>query len=199
AQDLPGLAPGKWAPEVYRAGTRYLVLRVRERVPQQPAEFDQVKAQAIDAMKTARRRAMLDEKVVAIRSSLLAGATLDSLAAPYGGLRDTGFLGQAAGFVPTLGNEPRVLRKAFEMKPGAVSDTLQVAAGVVWVRAEEKQSPDPAAFKAASVQIEAELTKKRYDEWIAEKKKTVKIEILRADLRGPRPAPFRPPTISMGG
>jgi parvulin-like peptidyl-prolyl isomerase len=199
AQDLPGMTPGKWAQNIYRAGNSYLVLRVREKIPQQPAEFDEVKTQAIEDMKRAKRRVVLDQKVEAIRSGLAAGASLDSLAAPYGGLRDSGLLGQTAGFAPMVGSEPRVLQKAFAMTPGEVTDTLQVAQGVIWLRLEEKKSGDPATFKAASAQIEGELTKKKYDEWVQAKKKTVKIEILRPDLKDPRPSPFKTMTTSTGG
>jgi peptidyl-prolyl cis-trans isomerase D len=199
AQDLPGTALAKWAREVYRAGNRYLVLRVREKIPPRPAEFDEARAQALEQMKSAKRTAILNQKVEAIRSGLAAGASLDSLAAPYGGLRDSGFLGQTAGFVPMVGSEPRIVQKAFAMKPGEVTDTLQVALGVVWLRLEEKTSGDPAAFESASAQIEAELAKKRYDEWLEGRKKTVKIEILRSDLKGPRPSPVRTVTMSTGG
>ena len=199
AQDLPAMKPGTWARAVYRAGDRYLVLRVREQVPTRPAEFDEVKPQAIEAMKNAKRHAAMDRKVAALRLGLAGGASLDSLAAPYGGLRDSGFLGQVAGFVPAVGSEPRVLERAFAMKPGEVTDTLQVAAGVLWLRLEEKTSGDPDAFKAASAQLEAELAKKKYDAWVEERKKTVRIEILRSDLKGPRSSPPRTATMSVGG
>jgi len=67
------------------------VIRVREKIPQRPAEFDDVKNQAIVDMKNEKRRAVLNEKVEAIRSALGAGASFDSLAAPYGGLKESGF------------------------------------------------------------------------------------------------------------
>lgn len=187
AQDLPGMTPGKWAQNTYRAGTGYFVVRLREKLPQRPAEFDETKNQAVEGMKSAKRRAVLNQKVEAIRSSLAAGGSLDSLAAPGGGLKDSGFLGPTTGFVPMLGNEPRVLQKAFAMKPGEVTDTLQVALGVAWMRVEEKKSGDPAMFKAASAQVEGELTKEKYKAWVEDRKKTAKIEILRPDLTGPRP------------
>jgi peptidyl-prolyl cis-trans isomerase D len=188
--ELPKWKVGRWAPTVQRGNNTYLVMRLREVVPERSAEFDEVKTQAIEDMKGARRRALLDRKVEGIRGALAAGATLDSVAAPYGGPRDSGYLGQSVGFVPVLGNEPRVVRTAFTMTPGQVSDTLRVTAGVAWIRLEEKKSADPATFKAASAQIEAELTKKKYDAWIETRKKSVTIEILRADLKGPRPNPL---------
>ena len=190
APELPKLVVGKWAPHVYRAGNAWMALRVREVVPQRPTEFDEVKAQTIEDMKNAKRRLLLDGKVAAIRSGLTAGATLDSLAAPYGGLKDTGFLSQTSGFLPGVGNEPRVVARAFAMKPGELTDTLQVTPGVAWMRLEEKKSGDPATYKTATAQIEAEMVKKKYDAWVEAKKKSVTVEILRADLKGPRPNPF---------
>jgi hypothetical protein len=86
-----------------------------------------------------------------------------------------------------VGNEPRLLDKAFAMKRGEVSDTLQVTQGVVWLRVDEKKSADAATFRTASAQLSTELLKQKYDAWVEEKKKTVTIEILRPDLKGPRP------------
>jgi peptidyl-prolyl cis-trans isomerase D len=188
AQDLPAMKTGKWSPVVYRAGSNYVVFRLRETLPPRPAEFDEIKAKAIEDVKNAKRRELLKLKVEAIRSGLAAGGSLDSLAAPFGGLRDSGLLPRTMAFVPMVGNEPRVVQRAFAMKAGEVTDTLQVALGVIWIRAEEKKPGDPAAFKTAAPQITAELVKKKYDAWLEEKKKTVRIEILRPDLKGPRPA-----------
>jgi parvulin-like peptidyl-prolyl isomerase len=198
AQDLPAMPLARWAPKVYRAGTSYIVLRVRERLAERPAEFGEAKSQAVDAVKNARRRTLLEQKTAAIRAALAAGASLDSLAAPLGGLKDSGLLAQGAAYVPGVGSDPRVVQKAFAMKPGERSDTLQVATGVVWLRLEERKTGDPATYKAAAAQIEAELTKQRYDEWLEQEKKTVRIEILRPDLKH-RPLPARATMTSSGG
>ena len=197
-QELPTLAAGRWAPHVYRGGNAWMVLRVREKVAPRPAEFEEVKAQASEDMKNAKRRALLERKVEAVRAGRSAGATLDSLAAPFGGLKDSGLITQNAGFVPPLGNEPRVIARAFAMKPGEETDTLQVAAGVAWMRVEEKKPADPAGYKVAAAQIEAEMVKRKYDVWIEEKKKTVPVQILSAELKGPRPNPFGGLTVSSG-
>jgi parvulin-like peptidyl-prolyl isomerase len=198
-QVLPTLEVRRWAPDVYRAGTNYLVFRVREKVAPRQAEFDEVKNQAIEDMKSGKRKAVLAAKVAAIRAALAAGASLDSLAAPYGGLKDSGPVTQTAGFIAGVGTEPRVVQKAFAMKPGEVSDTLQIAPGVMWVQAGEKKTPDNAAFEQSRAQITEELSRKRMEAWLEEKKKTVTIEILRADLKGPKPSPIRTVTMSTGG
>jgi len=186
AQDLPTMTTGKWAAKSYKAGNRYLVFRLRQKLPAHPAEFDEAKSQALEAVRNDKRRKALDEKTRTVRSSLAAGATLDSLAGPYGGLRDSGPMVRSSSFVPMIGFEPRVVAKAFATKQGQVSDTIQVTQGRVWLRVEERKSGDPATFAATSSSIEAEMVKKRYDTWLEEKKKTVKIEVLRPDLKGPR-------------
>jgi parvulin-like peptidyl-prolyl isomerase len=104
-----------------------------------------------------------------------------------------------ATFLPVIGNEPRVAAKAFAMKPGQRSDTLQVANGVVWVQMEEKKAADATSFKTAEPQIRAEMLQKHLTEWLETKKKTVTIEIVRPDLREPRPSPFKTVTMSTGG
>ena len=197
AQALPSLTAGKWS-EVLHTGAGYVLVRLREKLPERPASFEEVTPQTVDAMRAAQRADLLAHKVAAVRAGLAAGATLDSLALPFGGLRDSGFLSQSSGFVPTIGTEPRVLAKAFALKPGETTDTLQVAAGVVWLRLAERKSADPATFKAASLQIENELFKQKYDAWLEGRKKTVTIEVLRPDLKAAR-APMTKAVVTMGG
>jgi parvulin-like peptidyl-prolyl isomerase len=186
AQDLPTLTTGKWAPKTYRASNRYSVFRLRQKLPAHPAEFDEARGQALEAVRNQKRLAALDEKTRLIRSSLAAGATLDSVSAPYGGLRDSGPMVRSATFVPMLGPEPRVVEKAFATKAGGVSDSVHVAQGRVWLRVEERKSGDPATFTAVAPAIETEMVNKRYAAWVEEKRKTVKVEVLRPDLKGPR-------------
>ncbi|HET9327012.1 MAG TPA: peptidyl-prolyl cis-trans isomerase [Candidatus Eisenbacteria bacterium] len=186
SQDLPTMTTGKWAAKSYRANTRYAVFRLRQKLPAHPAEFTEAKSQALEAVRNQKRLKALDEKTRAIRTALASGVPLDSIAAPYGGLRDSGPTIRSASYVPMLGMEPRVVEKAFATKLGQTTDSLHVALGRAWLRVEERKSGDPATFTATSAQIEADLAKKRYDAWVDEKKKTVKIEVIRPDLKGPR-------------
>jgi parvulin-like peptidyl-prolyl isomerase len=197
-EDLPGMTVKKWAAKTYRVANQYLALRSLERVPQRPAEFDEVKPQATEDAKNAKRREIVDRRVVEVRGKLAAGATLDSVSMVYGGLKDSGYLSQAYGFVPGVGNEPRLVTKAFGMKPGQVTDTLKVQAGVVWMRMEERKKADASTFKSTEPQLTQEMTKKNYDDWVEREKKTVKVEVLRPDLREPRPSPFKTVTMSTG-
>ena len=198
-QDLPTLATGKWAAKPYRTGGTYVILRVRERVPQKPATFDEVRTAATEDAKNAKRKELLDHRVTAVRSALAGGAALDSVAAPYGGLKDSGLLSLSGAFMPGVGNDPRLVERAFALKRGEQTDTLHVQSGVVWMRLEEKKPGDPAEFKKAELALSQELTKKKYDEWVEQKKKTVKIEIFRPDLREPRPSPFKTVVMNTGG
>ena len=139
-----------------------------------------------------RRQALLDGKVTAIRSALAAGATLDSLAAPHGGTKDSGSLTAGYGFVPGLGNEPRLIEQAFAAKVGVVSDTLQLSQGVAWYKVDEHNTGDPKGFEGVKPQLTQELTKQAYDQWLDKRKQALKIEILRPELGVARPVAVRP-------
>ncbi len=197
--DLPKLALGKWAPKAYRVGGRYLVLRPKERQPSRPAEFDEVKGRALEDARNFRRKELLDQRVAALRASLAAGASLDSLSALYGGLKDSGPIMRNFSFVLGLGFEPRLVDQAFALKPGQQSDTLQISQGVAWIRLEERDPGDEKAFEAAEAQITQDLLTKRYNEWVETKKKTLNVEVLRPDLRVRRPSGIRTVTTTTSG
>ena len=191
-------AVGTWARETYRADRHYVVLRIRQVVPSGPGEFQEFKNRAVQAAKAVRKKQRFEEKVALVRGALAAGATLDSLAAPYGGLMDSGPLSQTLGYVSGLGFEPRVVRAAFALKPGESSDTLRTANGVAWIRMEERVTPDATAFDTAAGPLTQELFQKGYNDWLEAKKQAVKIEILRPDLRRP-PAPAARTAAGAGG
>ena len=160
-----------------------MIVRPTRRVVAGPAEYEEVKRQVVEDMKTAKRKTLVNEKAAEVRTMLAAGASLDSAAAAFGGLKDSGMLTKVGGFIPALGNEPRVIDRAFALKPGTTSDTLHVAQGVVWVRPEEKKALEGASFAKDKDVITNEMLAKNIEDWLERKKKTVRVEILRADLR----------------
>src|SRR5207244_12417867 len=159
-----------WAARPDRPGRGVGGLHPVRTLPERPAEFDEVKAKAIEDAKDAKRKDLLDRKVTAIRAALTAGATLDSLAAPYGGARDSGPLTPGYPFVPGLGPEPRLVQQAFAAKVGVLSDTLQLTQGVAWYRVDEHGTGDPKLYETAQAQLTQELMKKNYDQWLDKKK-----------------------------
>jgi len=197
--ELDKLPVGAWSPKPYKVGVRYVVVRPQRRVAPTAAEFDEVKRQAVDDMKTTQKKDLIAKKVVEVRSALKAGASLDSVAVPFGGVKDSGPVSRMGGFVPLLGNEPRVIARAFTTKPGTTSDTLQVAQGVVWIRPEDKKTLEGSSFARDKDAITNELLAKSMEDWLARKKKTVRIEVLRADLREPPPPKFRTVTTTIPG
>ncbi len=196
---LDKLLPGVWSPRPYKEANHYVVVKLDRRVPPAAAEFDEVKRQAVDDMKTARKKELIAKKVAEVQAGLKAGESLDSVAIAYGGLKDSGLLTRMGGFVPLLGSEPRVIDKAFAMKPRTTSDTLQVAQGVVWIRPEDRKAVEGASFAKEKDAITSELLAKNIQDWLDRKKATVKIEVLRADLRQAPPPKFRTVTTTIPG
>jgi peptidyl-prolyl cis-trans isomerase D len=198
-EKLPQLPVGEWASEPYREATSWLVLRVTQRVPPGPAEFTEVRRQAIEDMKNEKKRARIADRTTTVRATLGAGAPLDSAAAAFGGLKDSGLLTRSAGFVPFLGAEPQVVQRAFAMKVGQTSDSIHVATGSAWIRVDERKTVDGATFEADRDEISRELLAKNMEDWLERKKKTVRIEVLREDLKGPPPSRFKTVTTTIGG
>jgi hypothetical protein len=90
-----------------------------------------------------------------------------------------------------------VIERAFTIKPGTVSDTLHVAQGVVWIRPAEKRALEGSSFAKDRDAILNELLAKKIGEWFESRRQTVRIEVLRADLREPAPPRTRTVTTSI--
>ncbi len=194
--DLPAMKKGVWAAKVYKENTQYVVLRLKDAIPAGQAEFAEVKTQAIRDAQDARKKELALQKAADLRAALQSGASLDSLAGYFGGLKDSGDLLRGSAYIPYLGSEPRLIEKAFAMKAGAVSDTVITAQGVAVFRVEERKTAAGHSFAADRASLESELLQKKMDDWVTAKKKTVKVEVLRADLREVPPPPKPQVTIT---
>jgi len=183
ADDVTQRSIGRWLPKVYHVATGYMLVKPVERVSPQPAEFAEVKSQVLDDWRMAERTARLDAKVERVRQGLAAGASLDSMAGPLGGLRKIGPLFAGATFVPQIGAEPRLVEKAFALDVGAVSDTIRTSNGVAWIRVDDREARQGASFAKERQAIREEMLNARYRDWVDRKRKAMKIEILRADLK----------------
>ena len=195
--NLPKLLPGKWSVTVYRAADQYVLIRLRLKTPLKTAEFDEVKAQVIDDMKADRKKQKLAQRIAAVRAALAAGSPPDSVAAPWGGLKEASPVTANAAFVPTLGFGPHIMAKILKLKRGELSDTLSTPLGTMWVRMDQRVSADATKFKTDKDQVQAEMIINRMNDWLEMKKKTVRLEVLRPDLREPKPGPYK--TVTMGG
>jgi parvulin-like peptidyl-prolyl isomerase len=194
---LDSLKVGGWGPRPLKTSDAYLLVRLEQKVPVTQATFDEVRNQAIEDAKNGKRREILVRKVAGYRDSLKAGVVLDSLAIPYGGLKNSGPLSQSSGFVPFLGAEPRMITKAFAMKQGQVSDSIATAQGFAWIKVTGRKTVEGASFAKDKAAITQELLQKKYEDWLDAKKKSMRVEILRADLRE-KPKPITQ-TFSVGG
>ena len=72
-----------------------------------------------------------------------------------------------------------------------------MATPVVWVRPEDKRAVEGASFAKDRDAITNELLAKKIEAWLESKKKTVRVEVLRADLRGPPPPKTRTVTTTI--
>jgi peptidyl-prolyl cis-trans isomerase D len=198
ASDIVKLPAGRWAPTVYRSGRSFVVLRPSHTIPPRPADWEEARASAMQDTAAAKKKGLFERKVATIRTALAAGAKFDSLAAPYGGLHDSGPVSQGFAFVSGLGMEPWLVQKAFAARTGEVSDTLQITQGVAWLRVDDHIAGNPKDFEAAQPQITQDLFNKKYNPWLDQKKSALHIEILAPEFRAAAPATGRG-SIAGGG
>ena len=92
-----------------------------------------------------------------------------------------------------------MIDKAFAMKVGDTSDSLKIANGLTWIRVEERKTMDGATFEADRDQVSRELLAQNMEDWLERKKKTVRIEVFREDLKGGPPSKFKTVTTTIGG
>ena len=182
SQALASLPLARWAPKPYRAPNAWVLARPKRRIAPGPAEFVEVKRQAVEDMKRAKQREIMGQRVASIRAALAAGATLDSVAAPYGGLKDSGPVTRTSA-LPGLGEAPRLIELAFASDSGRTSDTLETAVGVAWIRSRGASRIAGASFDRDAPTLEQELLVRRYTSWIEGRRAALGVQILRADLR----------------
>ena len=94
--DLATLPLGAWARKPYKETGSWVLVRPARKVPAGPADFDEVRRQAVEDMKTAKKQELVTRRAAEVRAELAAGAPLDSVAAKHGGLKDSGLLTRSA-------------------------------------------------------------------------------------------------------
>ena len=96
--------------------------------------LDQVRPQIEDALKYERAAKEVDRIATSLAGKLTTPADLDTVARAAGlTVGETPFFGRTDPMIPGLGSAPAVESRAFELKPGEVSEGLRTPQGQVFV------------------------------------------------------------------
>jgi parvulin-like peptidyl-prolyl isomerase len=168
--------------------TGYLVARLSRSVPPDLASYAEVADRVLRDSQTFLRRAVVDSIDVHLRASLRAGADLESLLVPLGGLRPTRPFSQG-GPIPDLNRDPVAARdsaflaRIFSSKPGAALPPLSTADGPLYAVVDSLSTPPASEFAKARVGLREDLLDQRIEAWTARLRSRARVEIYRKDLR----------------
>ncbi len=186
--DIGSLSPGGVTPRPIRRADGYLVARLKRSIPPQQAPFGEVKDRVTHDLGLERKRAVADSLDASIRASLRAGADLESLLVPLGGLRTSRFFGRM-GPIPDfsrdslLARDTTLIEEAFSSKPGAALVPRSGALGVLYAVVDTVVATSAADFAKARASLRQEMMDRRSEAWTARLRSRAKIEIHRKDLK----------------
>lgn len=152
------------APMAINLGRNFVVAQVAEIKPPATPTFDQVKAQIATELKQQKAQAMLVQKTKELADKAHAANNLAQAAKAVGASFKTSDLVAPDGQVPELGQVSSSVPQVFDMKPGEISDAINLGQKGVVVSLLEKQEPSDAEFAAQKDRIKAALLERKRNE-----------------------------------
>jgi peptidyl-prolyl cis-trans isomerase D len=126
--------------------------------------FEQVKERLTTQLKQQKAQAMLAQKVQELSEKARASHNLREAAKAVGAVVKTSELVAPDGQVPDLGQVASSAPQVFEMKPGDISQAINLGQKGAVVALLEKQQPSDAEFDAVKDQIKAQLLDRKRSE-----------------------------------
>jgi peptidyl-prolyl cis-trans isomerase D len=127
------LAPGEIS-ELVKSQFGYHIIKGGEKKPASQRTLDEVRAQIEDTLKAERAQQEADRLASDLAGKLPKPEDLDTVAKQRGlTVAETPFFARTDALIPSLGLAPAVAQRAFEMKPGEVSDAVRIQQGYAFV------------------------------------------------------------------
>ncbi len=168
--------------------TGYVVARLVRSVPPDLAPYAEVGDRVMRDWQISIRRVVADSIDASLKAALKAGANLDSILVPLGGLRPSRPFG-AEGPIPDLSRDPSASRDAaflarvFSAKPGTVLPPLATLNGTVYAVLDSLHAAPPTDYAKARESLREDLLDQRIEAWTDRLRAKAKVEIYRRDLR----------------
>lgn len=125
------------------------------------AELSEVEAKVRQELTTRKQQETAIERLTAARQELVAGKTLDQVAAELGlAAKETPEFG-GSGSIPGIGPSPQLAKLALSLPPGKIGGPVPDTRGAVLFQVTERKSWEPAKFAAAKDQTRQTLRQQR--------------------------------------
>jgi len=140
------------------------VVQVTEVKPPATPSFEQVKERLAVELKQQKAQALLSQKTQELADKAHASHNLREAAKAVGATVKTSDLIASDGQVPDLGQVSSTAPQVFDMKPGDISQALNLGQKGVVVALVEKQAPTDADFAAIKDRVKASLLDRKRSE-----------------------------------
>ncbi len=142
----------------------FAIAQVTEVKPPATPTFDQVKDRIATELKQQKAQAMLAQKTQELSDKAHASHNLGEAAKAVGATLKNSDLVAPDGQVPELGQIASSVPQVFDMKPGDISQAINLGQKGVVIALTEKQEPTDAEFDAIKDQIKASLLERKRSE-----------------------------------
>jgi peptidyl-prolyl cis-trans isomerase D len=142
----------------------FAITQVTAVKPPATPPFEEVKDRITGELKQQKAQAMLAQKTQELSDKAHASHNLGEAAKAVGAAVKTSDLVAPDGQVPDLGQISSSVPQLFDMKPGEISQPINLGQKGVVVALTEKQEPTDAEFDAAKDQIKAQLLQRKRSE-----------------------------------
>jgi parvulin-like peptidyl-prolyl isomerase len=165
----------------------YLVARRVREIPPTNASFAEAKERVIADYQAQRRRAIADSLNPRYTAAVQAGASLDSLFLPFGGLRASKPFSRF-GPIPDLVRDPAIARdstylaRVFSSHPGAVLPTLRGGTGTLYSELDSLSVLPASEFSKRREALLHEIVDERVEAWTDRLRSRAEIQIDRKDI-----------------
>ena len=157
-------AKAKAAPVAIPLPRGFAVVQVTEVKPSATPAFEQVKDRLAVELKQQKAQSMLAQKTQELADKAHVSHNLREAAKAVGATVKTSELVAADGQVPDLGQVASTAPQVFEMKPGDISQAINLGQKGAVVALVEKQIPSDGEFAAVKDQIKASLLDRKRSE-----------------------------------
>ena len=165
-----------------------MVARLTRALNPRPATFGEVKEQAVLDAQAERKRAVADSIQAALERELKAGADLETVALPLGGLKLSRTFPRR-GPVPELARDSILARdssfyrEVFSARPGAILRPRHGAMGTLFAVVDSVSSLGPNQYAEHREELREEIFEQRTAAWTDRLRARARIQLFRKDLK----------------
>jgi peptidyl-prolyl cis-trans isomerase D len=175
------LQPGETS-DLVKTQFGYHIIRVIAKQPASTSTAEQVRPQIEDTLKFQRANEQMERIASELAGKVTKPEELDTVARARGlTVAESGFFGSQEP-IPGLGVAPAVVSRAFEMKPGEVSEAIRTPAGMAFITVTGSQESRVPTLEEVKARVRDDLTKTRAADAAQQKAKAVASQLKSGDF-----------------